>query len=43
VAGVTDVLQASTAVLDAEARAIAARVDVMVGHSLLRRALGRNP
>lgn len=43
VAGVTDVLQASTAVLDAEARAIAARVDVMVGHALLRRALGRNP
>lgn len=43
VAGVTDVLQASTAVLDAEARAIAARVDVMVSHALLRRALGRNP
>ncbi len=43
VAGVTDVLQASTAVLDAEARAIAARVDVTVSHALLRRALGRNP
>ena len=42
-AGVTDVLQASTAVLDAEARATAARVDVMVGQAHLRRALGRTP
>lgn len=42
-AGVTDVLRASTAVLDAEASQTAALVDVIVGDALLRRALGRTP
>jgi outer membrane protein TolC len=42
-AGAADVLRASTAVLDAEARRTAAMVDAMVSAASLRRALGRNP
>ncbi len=39
----TDVLRASTAVLDAEANRTAAVVDVMVADAMLRRAIGREP
>lgn len=42
-AGVTDVLRASSAVLDAEANQTAALVDVLVSDAMLRRALGRTP
>ncbi len=42
-AGVADVLRASTAVLDADARRTAAMVDAMVSAADLRRALGRQP
>ena len=42
-AGVNDVLRASTAVLDAEARRTAAIVDLMVADAMLRRAVGRLP
>jgi outer membrane protein TolC len=42
-AGVTDVLRASTAVLDAEANRTAAIVDVMVADAMLRHAVGRFP
>ncbi|HWK11937.1 MAG TPA: TolC family protein [Vicinamibacterales bacterium] len=40
-AGVTDVLRASTAVLDAESNRTAAVVDVIVSDAMLRRAVGR--
>ena len=42
-AGVTDVLRASTAVLDAEASRTAALVDVMIADAMLRHAIGRLP
>ena len=42
-AGVNDVLRASTAVLDAEASRTAAIVDLMVANAMLRRAVGRLP
>lgn len=42
-AGVNDVLRASTAVLDAEANRTAAIVDLMVADAMLRRAVGRMP
>lgn len=42
-AGVTDVLRASTSVLDAEANRTASLVDAVVGAAMLRRALGRTP
>jgi len=42
-AGVNDVLRASTAVLDAEANRTAAIVDLMVADAMLRRAVGRLP
>jgi outer membrane protein TolC len=42
-AGVNDVLRASSAVLDAEANRTAAIVDVMIGDAMLRRAVGRLP
>lgn len=42
-AGVTDVLRASSAVLDAEANRTAAIVDVIVADAMLRRAVGRVP
>lgn len=42
-AGVNDVLRASTSVLDAEANRAAAIVDVMVADAMLRRAVGRLP
>jgi outer membrane protein TolC len=42
-AGVTDVLRASSAVVDAEARQATALVDAMVSGAMLRRALGRAP
>lgn len=42
-AGVNDVLRASTAVLDAEASRTAAVVDLMVAAAMLRRAVGRLP
>jgi outer membrane protein len=42
-AGVTDVLRASTAVLEAEANRTAALVDAMVADAMLRRAVGRLP
>ncbi len=42
-AGVNDVLRASTAVLDAEASRTAAIVDLMVADAMLRRAVGRLP
>ena len=41
-AGVTDVLRASSAVLDAESHRISAAVDAFVSEAMLRRALGRN-
>ena len=43
VAGVTDVLRASTAVLDAEHRRVSALVESIVQRALLRRAVGRTP
>jgi outer membrane protein TolC len=43
VTGVTDVLRASSAVLDAEAQRTAAIVDALVSDAMLRRALGRHP
>jgi outer membrane protein TolC len=42
-AGVNDVLRASTAVLEAEASRTAAIVDLMVAEAMLRRAVGRLP
>ena len=42
-AGVNDVLRASSAVLDAEANRTAAIVDVMIAYAMLRRAVGRLP
>jgi outer membrane protein TolC len=42
-AGVSDVLRASSAVVDAESQRVAAAVDAMVSEAMLRRALGRNP
>jgi outer membrane protein len=42
-AGVNDVLRASTAVLEAEANRIAAIVDVMIADAMLRRAVGGLP
>jgi outer membrane protein TolC len=42
-AGVTDVLRASSAVVDAESQRVAAAVDAMVSEAMLRRALGRTP
>jgi outer membrane protein TolC len=42
-AGVSDVLRASSAVLDADAQQTAAMVDVVVNNAKLQRALGRNP
>jgi outer membrane protein len=42
-AGVNDVLRASTTVLDAEASRTAAIVDLMVADAMLRRAVGRLP
>jgi len=42
-AGVSDVLRASSAVVDAESQRISAAVDAIVGEAMLRRALGRNP
>jgi outer membrane protein TolC len=42
-AGVSDVLSASTAVLDAESNRTAALVDEMVADAMLRRAVGRLP
>ncbi len=43
IVSVSDVLRASTAVLDAEARRAAAFVDEMVGRAMLNRAVGRHP
>jgi outer membrane protein TolC len=42
-AGVTDVLQASSALTDAEAQRVAAVVDAITSEALLRRAIGRHP
>lgn len=42
-AGVSDVLRASSAVVDAESQRISAAVDAIVAQAMLRRALGRNP
>jgi hypothetical protein len=42
-AGVTDVLRASTARLEAEANRVSALVDTMVSGAMLRRAVGRTP
>jgi len=42
-AGVTDVLRASSAMLDAELRQVSAVVDAMVSGAMLQRALGRQP
>ena len=42
-AGVNDVLRASTAVLDAETQRMSAKVDAMGSEALLKRALGRTP
>jgi outer membrane protein TolC len=42
-ATVTDVLRASSAVVDAESQRVSAAVDAMVGEATLRRALGRFP
>ncbi|HEX5109226.1 MAG TPA: TolC family protein [Vicinamibacterales bacterium] len=41
--GVTEVLQASSALTDAEAQRIGAVVDAVNGEALLRRAIGRSP
>jgi outer membrane protein TolC len=43
VAGIDEVLRASTALLDAEANGVAAAVDAMTAAAALRRALGRTP
>jgi outer membrane protein TolC len=43
VAGVNDVLRASSALLDAEAEDVAGAVDALVASAALRRALGRTP
>jgi outer membrane protein TolC len=43
VAGVTDVLRASSAVLDAEAQRVSAVVDTVVSAAMLNRAVGRHP
>lgn len=43
IAGVSDVLRAATAVLDAEANRSSALVDAVVSNALLHRALGRRP
>jgi outer membrane protein TolC len=40
-AGITDVLRAAHALLDAEALAVSARVDTHVSTVVLKRALGR--
>ena len=42
-AGITDVLRASSAVLDAEANRTAAIVEIIVADAMLRRAVGRVP
>ena len=42
-AGVTDVLQASSALTDAEEQRVAAIVDAITSEGLLRRAIGRQP
>jgi outer membrane protein TolC len=42
-AGVTDVLQASSALTEAEAQRVAAVVDAINSDALLRRAIGRHP
>jgi len=42
-AGVTDVLRASSAVVEAERQRISAVVDTVVSDAMLRRALGRQP
>jgi outer membrane protein len=42
-ASVTDVLRASSAVVDAETQRISAAVDAVVSEAMLRRALGRSP
>jgi outer membrane protein TolC len=42
-ASATDVLRASSAAVDAEARRVSAAVDAVVAEAMLRRALGRNP
>ncbi|MGE5244279.1 MAG: TolC family protein [Betaproteobacteria bacterium] len=42
-AGVTDVLRAATAVLDAEAQRVAALVDAVTSQAMLRHAIGRAP
>lgn len=42
-AGVNDVLRASTAVLDADAHRTAAIVDTLIADAMLRRAVGRHP
>jgi outer membrane protein TolC len=42
-AGVNDVLRASTAVLDADTQRVSALVDAMSSDAMLRRALGRTP
>lgn len=42
-AGVTDVLRASSALMDAEAQRIAAIVDSTTTEAMLRRAVGRRP
>jgi outer membrane protein TolC len=42
-AGVGDVLRASSAVVDAESQRISATVEAIVADAMLRRALGRNP
>ncbi len=43
VAGVTDVLQASSALTEAEAQRVAAIVDAVKSDAQLRRAIGRHP
>jgi len=43
ITSVTDVLRASTAVLDADANRVASLVDSMVATAMLRRAVGRTP
>lgn len=43
VAGVTDVLQASGAVMEAEAQRVSAVVDAIAAEASLRRAIGRHP
>jgi outer membrane protein TolC len=43
IASVTDVLRASSAVVDAESQRMSAAVDAIVSEAMLRRALGRYP